>query len=144
MAPANAHDIRTALRQQFNIADNAFLVLLVGSGFKTKGYVLDNEDRPQFKYYSYGAEVTDIITVSNDGKSLSRSVNIDKPVANLYFLLANASSIEELAKGHYLVDGQSYYLELDKGAPKPIIRDANGGKEYIIPVDKQLNYSISF
>ncbi|TJZ52517.1 DUF1080 domain-containing protein [Sphingobacterium olei] len=116
----------------------------IGTGFRTKGYVIDNEDRPQFKYNIYGAEVTDIITVSNNGKSLSRSVNIDKPVANLYFLLANASSIEELTKGYYLVDGQSYYLELDKGAPKPVIRDANGGKELIIPFDKQLNYSISF
>ncbi|WP_140939357.1 3-keto-disaccharide hydrolase [Sphingobacterium lumbrici] len=115
-----------------------------GTGFRTKGYVIDNEDRPQFKYNIYGTEVTDIITVSNNGKSLSRSVKIDKPVANLYFLLANASSIEELTKGYYLVDGQSYYLELDKGAPKPIIRDANGGKELIILLDKQLNYSISF
>ena len=115
-----------------------------GSGFKTKGYIMDNEDRPQFKYNIYGAGVTDIITVSNNGKSLSRSVSIDKPVSNLYFLLANASSIEELSKGHYLVDGQSYYLELDKGAQKPIIRDGNGGKELIILLDKQLNYSISF
>lgn len=115
-----------------------------GTGFKTKGYVLDNEDRPQFKYNVYGAGVTDIITVSNDGKSLNRSVSIDKPVSNLYFLLANASSIEELSKGFYLMDGQSYYLEFDKGAPKPIIRDANGGKELIIQLDKQLNYSISF
>ncbi|MCS3555025.1 MULTISPECIES: DUF1080 domain-containing protein [unclassified Sphingobacterium] len=115
-----------------------------GSGFKTKGYIIDNEDRPQFKYNIYGAEVTDIITVSNDGKGLNRSINIDKTVPNLYVLLANASSIEELAKGYYLVDGQSYYLELDKGAPKPIIRDANGGKELIILLDKQLNYSISF
>ncbi|WP_400261451.1 hypothetical protein ACFX5U_16225 [Sphingobacterium sp. SG20118] len=53
-------------------------------------------------------------------------------------------SIEELSKGFYLMDGQSYYLEFDKGAPKPIIRDANGGKELIIQLDKQLNYSISF
>src|SRR5579872_1266892 len=37
MAPANAPDIRAALRQEFNIADNDFLLLLVGSGFKTKG-----------------------------------------------------------------------------------------------------------
>lgn len=115
-----------------------------GSGFKTKGYILDNEDRPQFKYQVYGTAITDIITVTNNGKSLSRSINLDKPVSNLYFLLANANSIEELSKGHYLLNGQSYYLELDKGSSKPIVRDVNGRKELIILLDKQLNYSISF
>ena len=116
----------------------------VGSSFRTKGYIIDQEDRPQFKYNIYGSEVKDIITVTNNGKSLSRSVSIDKPIANLYFLLANANQIEELTKGYYLIDGQSYYLELEKDSAKPIIRDVNGGKELIILLDKQLNYSISF
>lgn len=37
IAPANAPDIRAAVRQEFHIQKEDFLVLLVGSGFKTKG-----------------------------------------------------------------------------------------------------------
>ena len=37
IAPINAHKIRTELRTEFNIADHEFLLLMVGSGFKTKG-----------------------------------------------------------------------------------------------------------
>lgn len=113
------------------------------ASFKSKGYSLDSEDRPQFKYQMYGTGVTDIIQVTNNGKSLSRSLTLDKPVNNLYHLLANANTIEEISKGLYLIDG-SYYLELEKGASKPIIRDAKEGKELIILLDKPLNYSILF
>ncbi len=37
IAPMNADEIRKAMRQECQISDNEFLVLLVGSGFKTKG-----------------------------------------------------------------------------------------------------------
>ncbi len=37
LAPVNATDIRKALRQQWSIRDDEWLLLLVGSGFKTKG-----------------------------------------------------------------------------------------------------------
>lgn len=37
VAPPNAADIRAAMRQELAIGDDQFLVLLVGSGFKTKG-----------------------------------------------------------------------------------------------------------
>jgi UDP-glucose:(heptosyl)LPS alpha-1,3-glucosyltransferase len=37
IAPPNATEIRAAVRQSFRVAENEFLLLLVGSGFKTKG-----------------------------------------------------------------------------------------------------------
>lgn len=37
IAPANATEIRTATRKEWGISDNEFLLLMVGSGFKTKG-----------------------------------------------------------------------------------------------------------
>ncbi len=36
-APANASEIRAAFRREFGLADDDFLLLQVGSGFKTKG-----------------------------------------------------------------------------------------------------------
>lgn len=37
IAPKNAHKIRAELRKEFTIPDDDFLLLMVGSGFKTKG-----------------------------------------------------------------------------------------------------------
>lgn len=37
MAPINAEDLREKTRDEFHIASNDFLLLMVGSGFKTKG-----------------------------------------------------------------------------------------------------------
>ena len=37
IAPDNAHEIRVSTRKEWNIGDNEFLLLMVGSGFKTKG-----------------------------------------------------------------------------------------------------------
>lgn len=115
-----------------------------GTGFRTKGYVMDSEDRPQFKYNIYNAQVTDAIKVLDNGKGISRSITIDNAVPNLYVLLANASTIEEIAKGFYLLDGQSFYLELNETSGKPVIRDVDGRKELIILLGNKLNYSISF
>jgi len=115
-----------------------------GTGFRTKGYVMDNEERPEFKYNIYGTQVTDAIKVLDSGKGLSRTLTIDKPVSGLYVLLANASAIDELVQGFYLIDGKAFYLELDETANKPIIRDVDGKKEMIILLGNKLRYSISF
>lgn len=115
-----------------------------GTGFRTKGYVMDDKDRPEFKYNIYGTQVTDAIKPLDNGKGLSRTITIDKPVSGLYVLLANANAIQELAKGFYLVDGQGYYLELDEVADKPVIRDVDGRKELIILLGSKLKYFISF
>src|SRR3990167_2304655 len=37
VAPVNAADQRTSLRATLQVADNEFIILMVGSGFKTKG-----------------------------------------------------------------------------------------------------------
>lgn len=129
---------------QLSSPQAAWPVDSTGTGFRTKGYVMDNEERPEFKYNIYGAQVTDAIKVLDGGKGLSRTLTIDKPVTGLYVLLANASDIEELVQGLYLVDGKAFYLELDDKANKPIIRDVDGKKEMIILLDNKLKYSISF
>jgi len=115
-----------------------------GTGFRTKGYVLDKEDRPEFKYQIYGAMVTDAIKVLEDGQGLSREISIDKSVENAYLLLADAADIREISKGLYLVDDQSFYLKIDNGKDTPVIRVVNGRKELVILLRDKLNYSILF
>ncbi|MBB5440745.1 hypothetical protein HDC92_004449 [Pedobacter sp. AK017] len=129
---------------QLNSTKDTWPADSTGTGFRTKGYVMDAEDRPEFKYNIYGAQVTDAIKVSQDGQGLIRTLSIDKPLANLYVLLASAADIQELSNGLYLVDGQSFYLDLNETTAKPIIRDADGKKEMIILLGSKLKYSISF
>ncbi|WP_316811854.1 DUF1080 domain-containing protein [Pedobacter heparinus] len=129
---------------QLNNSGAAWPVDSTGTGFRTKGYVMDNEDRPEFKYNIYGSQVTDAIKAKEDGKGLVRTISIDKALPNLYVLLANASSIQELSPGLYLVNGQAFYLELDESTAKPLIRDVEGRKELIILLGSKLKYQLSF
>ncbi len=114
-----------------------------GTGFRTKGYTVDTEDRPTFTYNVYGAKVIDKIRIAESGEGLTRSISTDKAVDNLYALLGEGSSIEDLGKGLYLINGQSY-LKFEDTKTKPVIRDVNGKKELVVLLRGQLNYSILF
>lgn len=114
-----------------------------GTGFRTKGYVMDNADRPEFKYNMYGMQVTDAIKVAEDGKGLSRTITLDKVLPGIYMLLARSGDIDEIGKGMYLIDGQSFYILTD-AAKQPVIRDMAGKKELLMPLGKLTRYNISF
>lgn len=114
-----------------------------GIGFRPKGYVLDGENRPVFKYNIHGTIVSDSIRVLENNQGIVRQITIQNPANDLYLRLAEASTIEDLGNGTYLLDDKSYYLKLDDGA-KPIIRDAGNRKELIIPVQNKIKYAILF
>ncbi|MVM35928.1 DUF1080 domain-containing protein [Spirosoma sp. HMF4905] len=115
-----------------------------GSNYHPKGYVLDESDRPTFRYQSYGASVEDKIRVLNEGKGVQREVTITNPASDLYARLISGSSISALENGMYLVDGQEYVRIDDVAGAKPTIREANGRQELIVPVKGKLTYSILF
>lgn len=116
-----------------------------GSSYRPKGYVLDEKDRPTFKYQIFGSDVTDVIRVSADGHGISREITVTAPAGDLYAKLAEGANIEVGEKDQYVIDGKSYYLQvLDAGGAKPVVRDAGNRKELIIPVKGKLSYSILF
>lgn len=115
-----------------------------GSGYHPKGYVLDNSDRPTFRYQSYGASVEDKIRVLGEGKGIQREVTITNPASDLYARLIDGTSITAIENGMYLVDGQAYFRIDDLAGAKPSIREANGRQELIVPVKGKLIYSILF
>jgi len=122
------------------IADSA------GTSYRPKGYTLDANDQPTFQYRIYGATISDAIRVLDNGQGLHRELTVQNPTGGeLYARLAEGASIEEKSKGMFLVDGKSYYLRLDdaKGV-KPMVRDANGRKELVVPVRNKVGYSILF
>jgi len=117
----------------------------VGTGYRPKGYKLDTDDRPTFMYHAYNSSVKDRSVVMEGRQGIRRDVEIDKPVVGMYFRLAEADKIELAPDGSYLIDDKSYYIKVDDPiAIKPIIRDSNGNKQLIIPVQQKLSYSIIF
>ena len=117
----------------------------IGTGYRPKGYVIDEQGRPTFHYLKYGNKISDQVRVLDKGRGISRTLSLNSTAKNLYFRLLDAETIEEGLNGVYLIDNQSYYLRLDDaGGAKPIIRNQNGRKELIIPIVKSLSYSILF
>jgi hypothetical protein len=116
-----------------------------GTGYRPKGYVLDAEGSPTFKYLIYGITVSDAVKLLEKGQGINRQISLSERPSGMYFRLAEAASITEVSQGLYLVDDQSYFLRLDNtNGAKAIIRDQNGRKELIIPAAQSLSYSILF
>ena len=116
-----------------------------GTGFRTKGYIMDETDRPGFRYLIYQNQVNDLIRVSPGGQGIHRVISMEKPVDHIYLKLATASTIEMISDGIYLLDDKTYYIKIDENLKvKPIIRDVNGYKEIIIPFNQAISYSILF
>ncbi|MGY3055418.1 hypothetical protein ACVWYG_003634 [Pedobacter sp. UYEF25] len=116
----------------------------VGSGYKPKGYVMDTKDRPEFTYITYGVKINDAIKAMADGHGLDREISTDNASKDLYLLLANATDIQEIEKGLYVLNDKSYYIKINEADGKPTIRDHNGMKQLIMPIGSKLNYSILF
>ncbi len=115
-----------------------------GSSYRPKGYVLDESDRPTFRYQSYGSSIEDKVRVLPEGKGIQREVTIANPAGDLYARLISGTSISPMENGMYLVDGQEYVRIDDVAGAKPVVRDANGRQELIVPVKGKVIYSILF
>ncbi|MEP7373162.1 MAG: DUF1080 domain-containing protein [Chitinophagaceae bacterium] len=131
--------------QTLNSPDAVWSADTAGSSYKPKGYSLDGNDRPAFRYSIYNTIVNDVTRVIDGNQGFHREISIENPVANLYLLLAEADIIETPSDGLYLVNDKSYYIRIDDaGGVKPVIRSTNGHKELIVPVQKKISYSILF
>jgi hypothetical protein len=128
---------------QLASTDATWISDTTGTSYKPKGYVIDEQGLPIFKYHTYGTSVSDQLTVLDSGRGISRKISISNPVNNLYFRLADAENIVQSADGSYLIDNQSYYLKVEDGG-KAFIRENKGRKELLIPIVNTLNYSILF
>jgi hypothetical protein len=131
--------------QRLASADAAWSADTTGSGFIPKGYVLDKTDQPTFRYKIYNTLVDDLVRVLPGNQGLHREVTLQHPAANLFLKLAEATDIEAISEGLYLLDDKSYYLHIDDaGNSRPFIRNTNGHKELIIPIQAKISYSIVF
>lgn len=115
-----------------------------GTGYRPKGYALNADDVPAFKYIIYGTPVNDASSVMDKGQGIHREITLANAVDGLFYHLASGN-IETLGNGLYAIDDKSYYIRIDDAAgAKAIVRDAGGKQELIIPIQKKLTYSIIF
>jgi cytochrome c553 len=110
-------------------------------GGEFKGYVLDKEMRPAFRYVLDGVEVREspIPLLKPGGASLVRRFQLTSKadVAGLYFLAASGKKIESKSAGEWTVDNKLTVRVTAGGsadAIEPAVRDGNGGKELVVPV----------
>jgi hypothetical protein len=116
-----------------------------GTGYRPKGYIIDGADRPTFRYQIYNAMVSDVTRIMDKNEGLHREISVVGAVPNLYMRLAEGDKIETAAENLYLVNDKSYYVRIDdSGTGKAIIRDSNGRKELLVPVQSKISYSILF
>ncbi|MCE7041923.1 family 16 glycoside hydrolase [Dyadobacter sp. CY312] len=115
-----------------------------GSGYRPKGYILDDSDVPTFQYLAFGSPVTDYVSVVNN-QYFERIIKVSNPVKGLVARVADGASIEKIADGLYAVNGKSYYIQLADKNVKPEVRNADGKQELLIPVNNgEVKYSILF
>ncbi|WP_020528114.1 3-keto-disaccharide hydrolase [Flexithrix dorotheae] len=131
--------------QKLASSATAFKQDTTGTGYKPKGYYLNEAGLPTFKYQIFDQTIHDEIRVSEDGKALKRNIKLESAGEGMYIQLASGDSIEDLSDGLYLVDDKSFYLRVDNASQvKPVIREINGKKELIAPVTNSLSYTILF
>lgn len=115
-----------------------------GTQFRQKGYQVDVNGNPTFNYLMYGTKIEDVTEVRSDAKGINRTVSAEDS-NGLYFLLARSSKIEDTGKGTYVIGDKAYYLEVsDMKNNKVFIRDNNGQKELVAPLNGKISYSILF
>lgn len=116
-----------------------------GMEFITKGYTLDDKGFPSFKFKILGVAVTDKVKVLESGQGIEHEILLEKNAKNLSWRLADAKVIEEISPGSFLVDDKSYYIKVENSESlRPTIREQNGRKELIVPIQDKLTYSILF
>ncbi len=109
-----------------------------------KGYTLDKDRIPTFRYEVAGYNVSDKISPNPNGESLIRELTVTGVPKDLYCRIATAKKIEPLGKGLYAIDGKCYYILIDESF-KASVRKTPNGQELIVAVTNtpsSLTYSI--
>ena len=92
-----------------------------------------------------GAAVSDKIKILENRQGIQHEIVVEKSATDLTWRLADATAIEAIAPGLFIVDDKAYYIKVENAdSLHPIIRDQNGRKELIVPIQDKLTYSILF
>lgn len=115
--------------------------------YRPRGYDLDENGQPTFKYDFAGTNISDKTTPSEDGKMFKREIVVKGSSSNVYARLAAAKNISKNSEGLFVIGENAYFVKIIEGSPT--IRESNGMKELILPVGGtpmggKITYSIIF
>lgn len=110
-------------------------------GFQYKGYNIDSTDFPVFQYQIEDMKMEDKIRADKEGKSISRTIQINNntPLSNYWYRVASGEKIVRLENGWYSID-QKYYLKIN-GEAKELLRTVDKTNELLIPILQKTNQS---
>ena len=117
--------------------------ILKDGEYKGKGYEIEEATRrPIFKYTYQGMEVEDKVYPTENNRTITHELSIKNrgSKAGLHYKLGEGQNITQLPGGLYAINDKQYYIKVD--GVTPIIREVNGIKEIIVPVDSSVKYSI--
>lgn len=112
--------------------------------YKGKGYMIEEgTGRPVFMYTYKGLDVEDKIYPDDNNRVITHEVTVKNrgTQPGLYYKIAEGKSISQLSNGMYVVDDKSYYIKPAAGTT-PTVRDIDGKKELVVPVENSIKYSI--
>jgi Domain of Unknown Function (DUF1080) len=110
----------------------------VAADFLVKGYELDENGQPTFKYKMGETMVQDKITPNADATAFIRKISVSGG-KDIVCRLADAKKITKVSDGYFMIDNAYYII-----APSASIRDSNGNQELISNVYSELQYSIAW
>lgn len=109
-----------------------------------KGYTLDGERTPTFRYSLQGVTVSDKIASSAIG--ITRTITLSGAPAQLYHRVIAAKKIKQVKKGLYVAEDKSLYIRFEEKV-KPVVRTTGNGQELLLPVDNAnatITYSLTW
>ena len=135
-------------------SETAFPDSLTKNDLKYKGYKLEKRNSfsgefnyPSFMYEYKGLKVNDITTPLDQFEGVNRNLKFDGEAGQLYALMAEGSDIIEVGTNRYSVDNQNYYVQVfPTETNKPIVRNNNGKKQLVMPLNglKEISYHLIF
>jgi Domain of Unknown Function (DUF1080) len=113
--------------------------------FKQLGYEFNESGFPIFSNKIDGTTITNTFVPSTSERKIERFITVDG-TKEIWHKIAEGEKIEVLPNNAFIINNESYYIELSgKNKLKPIVRNVNGKDELVIkvPSGKQnINYSI--
>ena len=116
-----------------------------GANYESLGYRLNGDDLPTFMYSIYGSKIEDTPRVLENARGIQRTITAEGAVDNKYVRLVSGKRIEKLSGNLYLVGDKEFYLRLDNiGKTKAVLRGTGDKQELLLPLQKEMTYTLLF
>lgn len=116
-------------------ADSPWPDSLMRDQLQIRGYALNRDRRPTFKYLLDGVAVEDFLYPEMDGKLLTRSIRYSNPKKrqDLWARIVSAAMLTDMGQGLYSVNQGQFYIRLAEGTlGKAVLRQTGSGQELLV------------